>query len=255
MLIGAQVHNGAMNRVRRRAGALVTVLALSSAALAGCSGDPEEEPDGDPESSATSTSPSPSASSTEGATSDLPVPEGVELTAQGSALALGAPAVVAYRPRQDLVGVLGITVERIDRTTWKESFVGWKLGPEYAGTTPYFVHAKLTNRGESDLGGRQVPLRIVDSADRLVEPSAFKGTFEPCPSTPFPEKFGPGAARRVCLVFLAPKGSELEAVSFRPSQEFNPITWTGTITKPLPDKPKGNKGKGKGGKGKGGNRA
>lgn len=223
----------------------MTVLALSSAALAGCSGDGDEKTSGDPEPSATSTSASP----TETATTDLPVPEGVELTAQGSVLALGDPAVVAYRPRQDLVGVLGIAVQRIDRTTWKESFAAWTLGPEYTGTTPYFVHAVVTNRGETDLGGREVPLRIVDSEDRLVEPSVFKGTFEPCPSKPFPAKFGPGAKSRVCLVFLAPKGSQLVAVSFRPSQESNAITWSGTITKPLPDRPKGTKGKGKKGKG------
>lgn len=249
MLIGSQVHNGAVNRVRRRAGVLISVLALSSAALTGCSDDPEDEPSADPEPTVTSTPGSATASETP----YLPVPDGVELTAQGSELALGDSAVVAYRPRQDVVGVLGITVERIEKTSFKESFAGWKLGPEFTGTTPYFVRATLTNEGEADLGGRPVPLRIVDSADRLVEPSQFKGTFKPCPSKPFPEAFGPGDSRTVCLVFLAPEGSELEAVSFRPSQEFIPITWTGTITKPLPDKPKGNKGKGDKGKGKGNN--
>jgi hypothetical protein len=243
LLIGSQVHNGAVNRVRRRAGVLMSVVALSSAVLTGCSDDPEDEPTPDPEPTATSTPGSATASETP----YLPVPDGVELTAQGSELALGDSAVVAYRPRQDVVGVLGITVQRIDKTSFKESFVGWKLGPEFTGTTPYFVRAKLTNEGETDLGGRPVPLRIVDTADRLVEPSQFKGTFKPCPSKPFPETFASGDSRVVCLVFLAPEGSELEAVSFRPSQDFNPITWTGTITKPLPDKPdkpKGNKGKG-----------
>lgn len=225
----------------------MTVLALSAAAMTGCSDEPEEDPpSSDPEPSATSTPGSATASETP----YLPVPDGVELTAQGTQLALGDSAVVAYHPRQDVVGVLGITVERIDKTSFKESFAGWKLGPEFTGTTPYFVRALLTNEGEADLGGRPVPLRIVDSADRLVEPSEFKGTFEPCPSKPFPETFGPGDSRRVCLVFLAPEGSQLEAVSFRPSQDFNPITWTGTITKPLPDQPKGNKGNnGKGDKG------
>jgi len=227
----------------------MTVLALSSAAMAGCSDDPEKEPSADPEPSVTSTPGSASASETP----YLPVPDGTELTAQGTELALGDPAVVAYRPRQDVVGVLGVTVERIDKTSFEESFAGWRLGPEFTGTTPYFVRATLTNDGDTDLGGRPVPLRIIDSAERLVEPSQFKGTFKPCPSKPFPETFGPGDSRTVCLVFLAPEGSTLEAVSFRPSQEFVPITWTGTITKPLPDKPDKPKGKGKGGKGNQGN--
>lgn len=224
--------------VRRRAGAFLTVLALTSAAVAGCSDDdPETEPAPAPEPSVTSEPGSAAASETP----YLPVPDGTELTAQGTELALGDSAVVAYEPREDVVGVLGVTVERIDKTSFKESFAGWQLGPDYEGTTPYFVTATLTNEGTADLGGRPIPLRIVDTADRLVEPSPFKGNFKPCPSKPFPEEFAAGAKSRVCLVFLAPKGSQLEAVSFRPTQDFVPITWTGTITKPLPDKPKRDK--------------
>ena len=41
-----------------------------------------------------------------------------------------------------------------------------------------------------------------------------------------------------CLVYLSPKRGALESVSYRPSQEFNPITWTGTITKPAAPKKK-----------------
>jgi hypothetical protein len=49
---------------------------------------------------------------------------------------------------------------------------------------------------------------------------------------------------KVCLVFLAPKKGDLTAVSFRPTQEFDPITWTGELQKPKPPKP--GKGKSKG---------
>jgi hypothetical protein len=221
----------------------MTVLALSSAVLAGCSDDPGEEPSAAPEPTATATHGSATASETP----YLPVPAGVELTPQGATLGLGESATVAYRPRQDVVGVLGVTVERIEKTSFKESFAGWKLGPEFQGTTPYFVRATLTNEGDTDLGGRPVPLRLLVSADRLVDPSQFEGTFKPCPSKPFPKTFAADDTRSVCLVFLAPEGSQLEAVSFRPDEEFNPITWTGTITRPLPDKPekpKGDKGRG-----------
>jgi hypothetical protein len=44
-----------------------------------------------------------------------------------------------------------------------------------------------------------------------------------------------------CLVYLSPKRGALESVSYRPSQEFNPITWTGTITKPAAPKKKATK--------------
>ncbi|SFI08272.1 hypothetical protein [Nocardioides psychrotolerans] len=220
----------------------MSVLALSTLALAGCSEDAESEPDAAPSPSETSATPG-SASATE--TPYLPVPDGVELTAQGSELRIGDEAVVAYEPRQELLGVLGITVDRIDKTTFATSFAGWKLDAATKAMTPYFVQATVTNNGETDLGGRPVPLYIVDSADTLVESSTFKGTFEPCPSKPFPKVFGAGKTMSTCLVYLAPEGTTLEAVSFRPTQEFNPITWTGRITAPQKDKPqKGKPGEG-----------
>lgn len=250
------VHNGRVNRVRRRAGVFVSVLALSTIALAGCSDDAEPEPDAAPAPSETSATPG-SASATE--TPYLPVPDGVELTAQGTELGIGDEAVVAYEPRQDILGVLEITVDRIDRTTFAKSFAGWKLDAATKAMTPYFVQATVTNNGETDLGGRPVPLYIVDSADTLVESSTFKGTFKPCPSKPFPKVFGAGKTMSTCLVYLAPEGTTLEAVSFRPTQEFNPITWTGKITAPQQDKPRGDKGGGEGKTGerssKGGTRA
>jgi hypothetical protein len=52
----------------------------------------------------------------------------------------------------------------------------------------------------------------------------------------------------VCLVFLSPNKGDLVAVSFRPTQDFDPITWTGELEKPKPPKPDKGKG-GKGGKG------
>lgn len=249
MLTPHPVHNGRVNRVPRRADLIVLVLALSTAALTGCSGDADPEPAAAPTPSEATATPG-SASATE--TPYLPVPEGVELTAQGSELAIGDEAVVAYEPRQELLGVLGITVKRIDKTTFAKSFAGWKLDAATKAMTPYFVQASITNEGESDLGGRSVPLYIVDSADTLVESSTFKGTFKPCPSEDFPKAFGAGKTMSTCLVYLAPEGTTLEAVSFRPTQEFVPITWRGKITAPQQGTPvkgaKGDKGN-TGGKG------
>ena len=42
---------------------------------------------------------------------------------------------------------------------------------------------------------------------------------------------------KVCLVFLAPKKGDLTAVSFRPTQDYDPITWTGELKEPKPPKP------------------
>jgi hypothetical protein len=162
----------------------------------------------------------------------------VELTTQGSKLEVGQSAVVAYHPRQDQVGVLDIRVTRLEKTTFKESFTGWKLDEATKTTNPYFVRATIKNVGDTNLGGRPVPLYIVDGNNTLIEASTFASTFKPCPSTPFPDKFKPGDKTNTCLVFLAPDKGQLTAVSFRPSQDFNPITWTGELQKPEAATPK-----------------
>ncbi|WP_134741963.1 hypothetical protein [Nocardioides sp. 503] len=209
----------------KSAGTLASLL-LCGALLAGCSSD-----DGEPETPDPTDSASSSASPAAGESASPGVPEGVELTAEGTDLALGDEAVVSYQPRQDAVGVLDLTVTRIERTTFRRSFAGWQLGTAAKRTTPYFVRVTATNAGETDLGGRQVPLYGVDSADTLVEASTFKGRFKPCPSRPFPTPFAAGATHEACLVYLAPAGTTLKAVVFRPTQESVPITWTGPVSK------------------------
>ncbi len=211
--------------------ALVGVLALG-----GCSGD-----DGSSDASGSSSrTPSQSGSESGSASAKpyLPVPDGVDLTAQGSRLDLGKPAVVAYEPRQDTVGVLDIKVTSMEKTTFASSFKGWQLDAQTKKTNPYFVRATVENVGKADLGGRPVPLYIVDGRNTLIEASTFASTFTPCPSKPFPAKFKHGDTVKACLVYLSPKHGDLTAVSFRPTQDFDPITWTGKLTKVGADKPK-----------------
>ncbi|SDD67785.1 hypothetical protein SAMN05421872_11019 [Nocardioides lianchengensis] len=212
------MHNGRM--LNRTSAALLAVL-LGTTLLAGCSDD------SDSGSGEKSSSASPSA-----AASYLPVPDGVELTAQGTSLAVGDTATVAWEPVQDTVGVLDIRVDRLEQTSFKRSFAGWKIDDTTLKTRPYFVRATITNTGETDLGGQRVPLYAVDGENRLVDYSGFGSSFKPCASTDFPEAFAPGTTAEFCLVYLVPDRGDLTAVSFRPTQEVNPITWTGELTKP-----------------------
>ena len=225
-------------------GCAAVALVASASLLAGCSGDdkgPEVGGSGSPSASGTE-----SASESEAAASSLPVPEGVELSPEGSQLEVGDTATVAYQLRQGVVGVLDIRVSRLEQTSFKKSFVGWDLDEGQKKANPYFVRATITNRGDTDLGGKAVPLYIVDGNNTLVEATTFASAFTPCEPGSFPKKFKPGRKTKVCLVFLSPKKGDLTAVSFRPTQEFDPITWTGELEKPKPPKPdkpaKGGKG-------------
>ena len=88
---------------------------------------------------------------------------------------------MAYEIRQGVVGVLDLTVTRLEKTSFEESFVGWDLSAETKEAKPYFVRASVTNRGETDLGGLNLqPLYIVDGNDTLVEATSFASKFKPC---------------------------------------------------------------------------
>lgn len=215
--------------------ALTAALALLATA---CSGDGSDPGAGASSSSGAAASPS-SATPTPTPTPvvpDLPVPLGVDLTPVGTHLTVGQSATVAYQLPKGEVGVLDITVTRIEKTTLRRSFKGWMLDEEQKRSRPYFVRVKITNRGENDLGGRKIPLYIVDGTNALVEATRLTNPFRVCEPGMFPRKFQPGRTAKFCLVFLAPNSGDLRAVSFRPMQEYDPIIWTGDLRAPKPPK-------------------
>ena len=208
--------------------AVLGVAAAAVLALAGCS---DDEP---------AAAPTPTPTEVPSATPYLPVPAGVELTQPGSQLDLEEHAVVAYKPRQDQIAALDIVVTKLEKTSI-EDFSAWQLNDEQKKSTPYYVRVTVENVGDTDLGGRPVPLYVVNEENVLLESTPFASSYKPCPSTPFPEKFGPGATTNTCLVYLAPNRGDLEAVSFRPEESFNPIVWEGEVVRyqpPKPEKPK-----------------
>ena len=250
------MHNHPMHRpnslLRPGRRPLAAVLLALLLAVSACGGGDDAEP------AANSSSESGGSEATDGGTPEeppvaeepyLPVPDGVELTAQGSPLDVGDKAVVAYEPRQDVVGALEITVTRLEDANF-DQFVGWDVKPETRKTNPYFVEATVKNVGNTDLGGQDVPLYAVDGKNRLIEASTFQSTFKPCSPESFPKHFKQGDKGKFCLVYLAPDKGDLTAVSFRPVEEFDPITWTGTVEKAGGDKKKSDKKNGQKGGGK-----
>ncbi len=236
MLTPLALHNG---RVLSKVGSscAAVVLVASAGLLTACSDDDKGPDPGDSASPSASGSGSESASESGTPEPSLPVPEGVELSPEGGRLEVGDTATVAYELRQGVVGVLDIKVSRLEQTSFKKSFVGWDLDQGQKNSNPYFVRVTLVNRGETDLGGKKIPLYIVDGTNTLVEATPFASAFTPCEPGVFPKKFKPGRKLKACLVFLSPKKGELTAVSFRPTQAYDPITWTGTLQKPKPPKP------------------
>ena len=225
--------------IRRQVAAAAAIL-LALGVLSGCGGGNDGN-DSDNDSDNVG-APSPSSETTAAEKPYLPVPEGVELTEPGTDLGVGQPALIAWQPRQNLVGVLDIAVTRLEKTSFAESFEGWDVKAEQKQrVTPYFVHVTAANRGDTNLSQRLVPLYAVDSKDTLVEPTKFTEEFKPCPGGTLPKGFSTNDTTDLCMVYLVGEGLKLAGVTFRPDENFDPITWTGPIErieKPEQDKKK-----------------
>ena len=207
----------------RRVALAPLALTLSSAlVLAGCSTGADERSADDG-----STTPSATESSEE-EEPYLPVPEGTELTPQGEQLDLGQTATVAYRPAKGKVGVVKLTVTKVERARIKD-LVAFKLDKKAKKSTPYYVRARVRNVGTSNLAGSLPPLYVEDGQEQLVQASQFRSTFKPCPSESLPRPFKAGERTTGCWVYLVNQG-EAAGVSYYPVEGFAPIQWTGQIT-------------------------
>ncbi len=217
-----------------RAGATVLGGVLALGALVGCS-------DGGGSEDAEADEPTTSSSATEEVSEEpsdyLPMPTGATLTEPGTDLGLTETATVAWEPRQGAVVALDLTVERIDETSFKESFEGWVVTKEMKGQTPYFVHATATNVGDEPVGALLVPLYALAGGSSLYEPLDFRDeTFEPCPGGTLPKKLQPDKTAELCFVYLLPELEPFMSAAFDPVGDLAPVTWTGEITEIEKDK-------------------
>ncbi|HET9840921.1 MAG TPA: hypothetical protein VFQ01_02855 [Nocardioides sp.] len=204
--------------------ALAALAAVATLALAGCGGS----------SSSTPGAGGGSSSSTGGQTGSSSSPtavDGVTLTAPGSRLKLGQTAKVSWKPDQKTVGVIALSVTKLQKEPIK-AFSAWRLGPATQKSTPYFVHATVRNLGRASLSGKPVPLYLLDGRNTLLRASTFQARFAPCPSRPLPPRFKHDKRTSVCLVYFAPDHGKLVAISFRPTQDFEAITWKGKVSGP-----------------------
>jgi hypothetical protein len=208
--------------------ALPALLAVAALALAGCgSGSSSSEPAAGGTGSSTSTHTwSGTTSVTTSGTSD--VVDGVTLTPQGTRLKVGDTARVSWQPNQKTTGVIAVRVTGLLKMPIS-AFSAWRLNRETRQSTPYFVHAAVRNLGRSDLSHVPVPLYLLDERQALLQASRFQAKFVPCPSRPLPAKFRHGDKASVCLVYFVPRHGKLVAVSFRPTEDFDAITWQGQV--------------------------
>jgi hypothetical protein len=203
------------------------LLACAALVLAGCSNTSSSSP---PSGSGSSGPSSPNQSQSQSTTpnSALPLPQGITVTTPGTSLRLGQAATVAWQPDQSTVGVISLTVTGQQRVPIR-AFRDFRLDGATRRSTPYFVKVKVKNLGTSNLSHVPVPLYLLDDQHTLLQASTFQAQFPACPSRPLPSGFRHGSHTAVCLVYFVPKHGKLVAMSFRPSQDYNAITWHGPV--------------------------
>jgi len=225
------MHN---DRVNRRPLACAAILAGATLVLAGCGGNGSSAPaagsagsSGTSATSRTTTTPTAPSSSSSDPTVTV---QGVPLTAQGTKLKVGQSARVSWHPNQKTTGVMKVSVTKLQKVPIS-AFSAWRLDAATQKSTPYFVHATVRNLGKTALSGVPVPLYLLDGRNTLLQASTFRAAFPPCPSVPLPATFTRGKKAKVCLVYFAPGHGTLTAISFRPTQDYDAITWTGPVSK------------------------
>ena len=219
-----------LRRAPRTVAALAATLVLA-ACTAGDGSSGSGSPTGDAAEDGTSAASGGAATPGSKPAPYLPVPTGVVLTDPGSELGFGEEATVAWRPEKEQVGVLNVNVRKVVEADIK-ALQNWQLDAAGRGSSLYYVTMTVANVGDQDLSGQRIPLYVLDGANALVESSAFEKEFKPCPSPALPDGFVTGEKVTVCQAYLVPKRGEVDAVSFRPTEKFNPITWVGKVTEP-----------------------
>ena len=152
-------------------------------------------------------------------------------TEPGTDLGLGETATLVWQPTATVTGMLDLSVDEVSEQP-RSVFDGWVRDDVMATARPYFVTVSLANAGESDLGGRDVPLYLRDDTGALGAPWTVGGDFTACQSGPVPAPFEPGAETEMCLVYLVPGGARIEDMVFEPTEGYDPISWTGEVTRP-----------------------
>lgn len=148
----------------------------------------------------------------------------LELTPEGTELALGEPATV---PIEDGAGWVEVSVDSITAGT-PEDLADLQLEGGETGDL-YYVTLTVTNIGSPEDLGSYVPgsyeLYAMQDDDTPASPVAEFSTFEPCENED-PTDLPANESFTTCQIYLAPTGVAVGSVEFLADTATDPIVWS-----------------------------
>jgi len=155
-------------------------------------------------------------------------------TPAGTKLAVGAPALVDYKPGDETgptvrlqISVLGI------KQASKAELDGVELEKAQQNETPYYVTTKITNVGPGDAaadeGDPQAELQATDDRGQMGQELTILGKFRPCESGTEPKHFTKGVSEQSCAIYMVGSGGSIVSEKWTGNDDAyseNPIVWS-----------------------------
>lgn len=212
-----------------------TVLAATvGLALAGCGSGGGAKSSTTQSTSSASTPASTSTGTGETTATSTGAAQPAGTTAPGTNLALGAPALVDYKP-----GVadnsptyrLQVTVVSMKKGS-KAELAGVELEKPQQGMTPYYVTLRVRNEGAGDASAEDgVPsagFQAIDDREQQGQELTVLGNFRPCESGTQPKHFTRGVSYQTCEIYLVGSGGSIVKEEWTGSGDAyaeKPIVW------------------------------
>lgn len=217
--------------IRAAAGAGVIGLAL---ALTACGGGSSTSSQSHTSASAPASTTQTGATSTATTTSTSSSSPAGGTTAPGTSLAIGAPAVVDYKPgvnNNSPVYRLQVTTVGIQKGSPAE-LNGVELEKAEQGKTPYYVKLKIRNEGTGNASAEDgvpaVGFQAIDDRGQQGQELTVLGKFRTCESGTQPKQFTRGVTFETCEIYLVGSGGSIvkeEWIGSVDKYSENPIDW------------------------------
>ena len=201
----------------------IGAIAVSAMLVSACSSEPEEAPA--EETTVEETSAAPEETQEEQAESDG------DVTAPGTTLAIGETAVLEHPVdgEDGVTGLLEATVNSIDAGS-VDDLSELDLGESAEGLVPFYLQISVAGVDESSaaLDGALLTNAFGGLADGTPAQNLnIIGSFDVCDTDSLAD-WGADASQDICIIALAPEGSEVTSVQYTPRDDnyrADPVIW------------------------------